>query len=472
MEDDSMTVEVPAHSTLAVDEAMIAALAASLGGPLLRPGDDGYDAARQIFNGMIDRRPALIARCTATGDVVKAVRFAREQGLVVSVRGGGHNVAGNAVCDGGLMIDLSPMKGIRVDPAARTVRAQAGLTWREFDRECQAFGLASTGGLISSTGIAGLTLGGGFGLLGRSYGMACDNLISADVVLADGTVVTASADEHADLFWGLRGGGGNFGVVTSFEYRLHPVGPILGGMLLYPLERAKDVLRAFREFNASAPDASSVFAVLMTTPEGAQVLALIVCYNGPIEQGEALLRPLRERTSPLDDLVAPIRYEQMQTLTDEGFPFGLQNYWKSEFLKNLPDEAIDLVVDRFAATPSPLSAVVLEQFGGAYRRVAPDATAFGHRDLDYNFLIISRWEDPADADRNVRWARDLWDAVRPFAAGAVYVNYLEGGQEGASRIRAAYGANYDRLVALKDRFDPTNFFRLNQNIQPGPRPNA
>jgi len=461
-----MSIEVPAHSTLAVDDSTVEALRASLGGPLLRPGDDGYDAARQIFNGMIDRRPALIARCTATGDVAKAVGFAREQGLVVSVRGGGHNVAGNAVCDGGLMIDLTLMKGIRVDPAARTVRAQGGVTWREFDRECQAFGLATTGGAISSTGIAGLTLGGGFGWLGRSYGMSCDNLISADVVLADGTVVTASMDEHPDLFWGLRGGGGNFGVVTSFEYRLHPVGPILGGMLLYPLDRAKEVLRTLRDFNESAPDASSVFGVLMTTPEGDRMLALLVCYNGPIEQGEALLRPLRERTTPLADLVATIGYEQMQTMLDEGFPFGLQNYWKSEFLKALPDEAIDLVVDRFAAAPSPLSAVVLEQFGGAYRRVASDETAFGHRDWDYNFLIVSRWADPADADGNIRWARDLWDAVRPFASGAVYVNYLEGGQEGADRIRSAYGGNYDRLVALKERYDPSNFFRLNQNIQP------
>lgn len=467
-----MVIEVPAHSTLAIDEATIAGFAASLGGPVLRPGEEGYDAARQLFNGMIDRRPALIARCSATGDVVKAVRFAREQGLAVSVRGGGHNVAGNAVCDNGLMIDLTLMQGVRVDPAARTARAQGGVTWRTFDRECQAFGLASTGGAISSTGIAGLTLGGGFGWLGRSCGLACDNLIAADVVLADGSVVTASADEHADLFWGLRGGGGNFGVVTSFEYRLHQVGPMLGGMLVYPLDRAREVLRIARDFNASAPDASSVFAALMTTPEGAQVLALIVCYNGPVAEGEALLRPLREGTAPMADLVAPIGYEQMQTMLDEGFPFGLQNYWKSEFLKGLPDEAIDVLVEQFAAAPSPLSALLLEQFGGAYRRVAADECAFGHRDWDYNFLIVARWADPAEAERNIRWAREAWAAVRPFAAGAVYVNYLEGGQEGADRIRSAYGANYDRLVALKERYDPTNFFRLNQNIAPGTRTGA
>src|SRR3712207_4165138 len=312
-----MSVEVPAHTALAIDAAAIEALAASLGGPLLRPGDDGYDAARQIFNGMIDRRPALIARCAGSGDVVKAVRFAREHELIVSVRGGGHNVAGNAISDGGLMIDLSLMKGMRVNPTTRTASAQGGVTWREFDRECQAFGLATTGGAISSTGIAGLTLGGGFGWLGRSYGMSCDNLLSADVVLADGSFVTPSPDEHADLYWGLRGGGGNFGVVTLFEYRLHPVDSVLGGMLLYPFDRAKDILRTLRDFNASASDASSVFGVLMTTPEGAKVVALLVCYNGPIEQGEAALRPLREGTAPMADLVGPIPYERMQTLLDE-----------------------------------------------------------------------------------------------------------------------------------------------------------
>ena len=461
-----MTLELPANTTADIDDATIDALRASLSGAVLRPGDDGYDEARTIFNGMIDRRPGLIARCAATGDVAKAVRFARERGLVVSVRGGGHNVAGNAICDGGLMIDLTPMKGIRVNPDARTARAQGGVTWREFDRETQAYGLATTGGAISSTGIAGLTLGGGFGWLGRSYGMSCDNLISADVVLADGSIVTASADENADLFWGLRGGGGNFGVVTSFEYRLHPVTSILGGMLLYPIERANEVLRAVRDFNESSPDEMSVFAAMLTSPEGAKVIALPICYNGPIEQGEALLRPLRESTNPMADLVGPISYEQQQTLMDDGFPFGLQNYWKSEFLKSLPDEAIDVLVEQFNAVPSPLTAVVLEQFGGAYSRVGAEETAFVHRDWDYNFVIISRWTDPAEAEQNIQWTRGVWQAVQPYASGGVYVNYLEAGQEGADRIRAAYGPVYDRLVALKTKYDPSNFFRLNQNIKP------
>jgi FAD/FMN-containing dehydrogenase len=461
-----MALELSANPAADIDDAAVDALRANLSGSLLRPGDDGYDDARTIFNGMIDRRPGLIARCTSTGDVARAVRFARTHGLIVSVRGGGHNVAGNAICDGGLMIDLTPMKGIRVDAANQTARAQGGVTWREFDRETQSYGLATTGGAISSTGIAGLTLGGGFGWLGRSYGMACDNLISADVVLADGSIVTASANENPELFWGLRGGGGNFGVVTSFEFRLHPVTSILGGMLVYPIDRANEVLRAFRDFNQTTPDAMTAFAAMLTSPEGDRILALPVCYNGPIEQGEAILRPLRESTNPLADMVGPITYEQQQTLMDDGFPFGLQNYWKSEFLKGLSDEAIDVLVERFLAVPSPLTAMVIEQFGGAYSRVGAEDTAFVHRDWDYNFVIISRWADPADAEQNIQWARGTWQAVQPYASGRVYVNYLEGGEEGADRIRSAYGPVYDRLVAVKNQYDPTNFFRLNQNIKP------
>ena len=462
-----MTLGLPAESTPAPDEAAILAFAASLGGALLRPGDPGYDDARRLFNGMIDRRPALIARCATAGDVMKSVRFAREHALPVSVRGGGHNVAGNALCDGGLTIDLSPMKGMQVDPRARTVRAQAGLTWRELDRECQGFGLATTGGQISSTGIAGLTLGGGIGWLGRSYGLTCDNLLSADVVLADGSFVTASAAEHADLFWGLRGGGGNFGVVTVFEYRLHPIGTMLGGMLLYPFDRASEVLRFYREVTQAAPDALAVYAVLLTAPDGSgPAVALLVGYNGPLAQGEALLRPLREFGPPRADLTGPMPYEQLQTLLDEGFPFGLRNYWKSSFLASLPDATIDSIVERFAAVPSPLSAVVIEPLGGAYCRGSREETAFDHRDYDYNLLVLARWEDAADDERQMRWTRDLWQAVQPAAAAGVYINYLEAGQEGAARIRAAYGASYDRLVALKNHYDPTNFFRGNQNIQP------
>ncbi len=436
-------------------------------GAVLLPEDEGYEVARHVYNAMIDKRPALIARCAGVADVIAAVNFARANGLLVAVRGGGHNVAGNAVCDGGIVIDLSGMRSIRVDPARRTVRAEPGVTYQELDRETQAFGLATPGGPVSATGIAGLTLGGGFGWLSRQHGLACDNLLAVDMVLADGRFVTASAEDNADLFWGVRGGGGNFGVVTSFEYRLHPVGPVLGGLLVHPLERAREALRFYREFTATAPDELTVFAALLTNPDGSQVVAFVVCYNGPLERGEEVIRPLREFGPPVADLVQAIPYTAMQAIFDDGFPNGLQNYWKSCFLREIGDEAIDTLIAHFTAAPTPLCALVIEQFGGAGARVGQGETAFSHRDGHSNLAIISRCADPADTPRAMAWARETWSAMQPFADGGAYSNYAEAGEEGAARITAAYRPEtYARLAALKHAYDPTNFFRVNQNIKP------
>jgi FAD/FMN-containing dehydrogenase len=448
---------------LALDEMAIQGFAAGFHGELFRPGDGGFDDARRVWNGMIDRTPALIARCAGVADVVAAVNFAREQQLLVAVRGGGHNVSGNAVCDRGLVIDLSRMRGIRVDPARRTARVEGGATWGDLDREAQAFGLATTGGIISTTGVGGLTLGGGVGWLVRKHGLACDNLLSVDVVTADGRLVTASDAEHADLFWGIRGGGGNFGVVTSLEFRLHPVGPVLGGMVLHPREAAPAVLRFYREFTQRAPEELTTYCGLLTAPDGVPVVALIACYSGSPEEGERVLRPLREFGSPVADLIGPMPYRQMQGLLDAGFPKGLRNYWKGNFLRELPDEAIDRIVARAAEMASPLSAVVLEYYGGAASRVDEGATAFPHRRAMYDLVIIAQWADPAEDERHAAWARETAAALEPYASG-VYVNLL--GTEGDERVRAAYGANYERLATLKARYDPANLFRMNQNIRP------
>lgn len=431
-------------------------------GALLCPGDDGYDAARKLHNAMIDRHPALIARCAGAADVLAAVRFAREHDLLISVRGGGHNVAGTAVVDGGLMLDLSPMRGIRVDPAGQTVRAQPGLTWGDFDRETQAFGLATTGGLFSPTGIAGLTLGGGLGWLQGLYGLACDNLISADVVTADGRLLTASDSEHPDLFWGLRGGGGNFGVVTSFEYRLHPVGPVLAGPLLFPLARAAEVFRGYRDFQSHAPDAFRADLAVLTAPDGNRVAGILPCFIGEAAEGERILEPLR-RLGPVADLVHPMTYCELQTSLDDMLPPGRRNYWKSSLLSALSDAAIEALIACGQEAPSPTSFLTLEPIRGAAARVPPEATAFPHRSEVYSLLILAVWTDPADDEAHLRWARETWETLQPFAAGHVYVNYLSSGED---RVRQAYGANYDRLAALKRKYDPTNFFRLNQNIEP------
>lgn len=435
-------------------------------GDLLRPGTEAYESARKVWNGMIDRRPACIAKCKTVGDVQEAVKFARANALPIAVRGGGHNAAGLAVCDAGVVIDLGPMREVIVDPVKRTSRAGGGATWADFDQATAAHGLATTGGAVSTTGIAGLTLGGGLGWLMRSYGMACDNMIGADVVTVDGQLLHASATENADLFWGLRGGGGNFGIVTTFEFALHPVSTIFGGMLLYPLARARDVLRLYRDVTRSAPDALTVFSAMMHSPDGLPVIALVICYNGSPEDGERAITAFRAFDKPLVDAVGPMPYTALQTMLDGGFPSGLHVHWRSEFVASIPDELIDATVSAFEQVASPLSAILFEQFGGAVRRVPRDETAFDHRDADYNLVIVSRWANPADAEPNVSWARSTSDAAKPFTTGRVYVNYIGAG-EAPDRVRAAFGAaKFARLAALKRKYDPANVLRLNQNIPP------
>jgi FAD/FMN-containing dehydrogenase len=453
-----------------MDAATVAALRTQLRGELLGPDDPGYDRARQVWNAMIDRRPALIARCAGVADVMTVVKFARAHDALVSVRGGGHNVPGNAVCDHGIMIDLSRMKGIRVDPAERTVRAEGGVLWGEFDHETQAFGLATTGGSISDTGIAGLTLGGGIGWLGGKHGLACDNLLAADVVLADGDMVHASSEENPDLLWSLRGGGGNFGVVTSFEYALHPVGPVLGGWVIYPFDRAADVFRLYRDFSRSIPDELNTMLGLLRTPDGVPTVAIAACYNGAIGAGERALEEVRRFGPPLADQLAPMPYPALQQMLDPSARPGNRNYIKTHFVREISDAAIEAMVAYFANAPSPLALITLQQLGAAAGRIPPDATAFGHRDARYELIAAAAWRDPAEDAANVRWARELWEALRPTATGGMYINQMGlERDEGRDRLQAAFGSNYARLSALKATFDTTNFFRHNQNVTPESR---
>jgi len=446
-----------------LETATVERFEAGLRGTLLRPGMTAYEEARRVHNAMIDKRPALIARCAGVADVVRAVNFARENALLVAVRGGGHNVAGLAVCDGGIVIDLSGMKGIRVDPASQTVRAEGGVTWGELDHETQAFGLGTTGGAVSTTGIAGLTLGGGLGALMRKHGLACDNVLSIDVVTADGLVLTASATENVDLFWALRGGGGNFGIATTFEYRLHPVGTVLGGLVLYPIDRARDMLAFYRDFTATAPDELTAYAALLTSPAGVPVAAIFVCYAGPLATGETLLRPIREFGPPMADLISPMPYAAIQRTFDSTAPSGHLNYWKSTFAQELAPEVTDELVAAYAIVPSSLSSVVIEHLGGAVGRVNEGDTAFSHRRMPYSITAASLWRQASQSEKNIAWTRRLWDAIRAPTSDAVYANYLS---EGEQRTSAAYGSNYERLVAVKNRYDPTNLFRVNQNIKP------
>jgi FAD/FMN-containing dehydrogenase len=459
---------------LASDTALpITEFRGALRGTVLTPEDAGYDDARTIWNTMIDKHPALIVRCAGAADVIAAVNFARDQHLVVSVMGAGHNIAGKAVCDGGLMIDLSPMKSVLVDPFAKTARVEPGCTLAEFDHEAQAFGLATPVGYNSTTGISGLTLGGGFGWLSRKYGLTCDNLRAADVVTADGELRHASESENPDLFWALRGGGGNFGVVTSFEFDLHEVGPeVLSGPLVYPLEQAPEVLRRYREFAGQAPDEAVAWCVLRHAPplpflpeewHGKPVLIIAAFYAGPMAEGEVALQPLRNIGTPIVDVIGPHPYAAWQQAFDGLLGPGARNYWKSHNFVRFTDGMIDNFIAYAESMPSPQSEIAIAHLGGAINRRSTDATAYPHRDAEFLMNLHTRWEDPAQDEKCIAWARDMYEAMTPHATGGVYVNFIpeEGGQE-----RAAYGENYDRLVEVKNRYDPDNLFRLNQNIKP------
>ena len=474
-------VEVAERQTIAptgeaLAEAAVEELATRLRGSLLRPGDPGYDDARAVQNGLIDRRPGLIVRCAGTADVVAAVNVARDHGLLLSIRGGGHNVAGTAVNDGGLVVDLSGMRGVRVDPAARTARVQGGATWGEVDRETQRFGLATPGGMVSTTGVGGLTLHGGYGHLRRKHGLSLDNLLSVEIVTADGRVRTASADEHEDLFWAVRGAGSNVGVVTSFEFRLHPIGPTLMRCAsVYALEDGRTVLRRWREFTASAPDEVSSVALAWSVPDvdafppelrRRPVVILAGVYAGSVAEAERIMRPLREIATPLLDLSGPAPYTALQADFDPFFPKGRLYYWKSTYVDDLSDEAIDTIVGRAADRPSPLSDIFIMHLGGAMGRVGTTDTAYGRRDAPYLAVIDATWAEPEETAPNIAWARAAWADMQRFNSGGLYLNFAGFGEEKEALVRAGYGPNYERLAELKATYDPTNLFRMNQNIRP------
>lgn len=457
------------------DEAAIQQWKSGLRGKLLQPGDDGYEAARRIFNGSIDRRPAFIVQCAGVADVVSAVNFAREHGLTVSVRGGGHGSTGAAVCEAGVMIDLSGMKGIRVEPSAATVRVEPGVLTGELDHETQAFGMAAPIGICSITGLAGVTLGGGIGWLGRKYGLTIDNLLSADVVTAGGELLTASESENEELFWAIRGGGGNFGVLTSMEYKMYPVGPIVvGGIVLYPMEQVQEVLRFFREFTASAPDELSAAVLFMPAPpapfvpphlHGVRMVGIAACYSGSIEDGMRATAALRPFGTPAVQMVGPMPYLVLQQLADQGVVPGSLMYNTGHYLKDLGDDCIDTLAAGASEAPSPGCVIIVRHLGGAIGRVSPDATAYSGRSAPYSLEILTEWASPADTERHTSWASGYWEALDRHSTGTVYVNFL--GDEGDEWIARAYSpSTYQRLAAIKRKYDPTNFFCLGQNIKP------
>jgi hypothetical protein len=448
----------------AVDYALIKAFQNDFRGQVIQPGDASYDTARRIWNASIDKHPGLIARCLGAADIIHAVKFARANDLLVAVRSGGHNVAGRALCDDGIVIDLSAMKGIFVDPHLRTLRVQGGATLGDVDRETHIHGLAVPTGVVSKTGIAGLTLGGGTGWLVRKYGLTCDNVLSCKVVTAEGELVTTNNEINADLFWGLRGGGGNFGIVTSFIYRAHPVSTVLGGIIAYTRDQAAAMLRYYRDFMPAAPDELTAYAGLISMADGTPAVGVMVCYCGDLTEGERALKPLRAFGSPVFDAIQPMPFPMMQKLVDEMSPDGTHNYWRSTFIKDLSDEVIDLIIEYGNRMESRLSRIVIQFFGGAAGRVGPADTAFAQRQAEYNIGIETQWTDAAESEKHIGWTRTLSDALKPYSSNGYLVNFL--GDEESDTIRAAFGSNHARLVELKTKYDPTNFFSLNQNVAP------
>ena len=441
---------------------------ASFTGQLLQPLDAGYEDARRVHNGLIDKRPALVARCRGAADVADAVKLARNANLEIAVRGGGHNVAGRATIDDGVMIDLSPMKGIHVDAVARTARAEGGVLWREFNRETELHGLATTGGVVATTGIAGLTLGGGLGWLMTKHGLALDNLRSADLVMADGRALRASAKENPDLFWAIRGGGGNFGIATSLQYNLHAVGPLVtGGLVAHPLHKGVEVLKFFRDRCATLPDDMAHFAGMLTAPDGsgAKLVGILAGHFGSLADGEAAVKPIKAFGPPVMDALGPIPYCALNSLLDASFPKGALNYWKSQFLSELSDDSIRTLVDRFAACPSPMSQIVIEHFHGASTRVGITDTACTLRTPGFSIVLVSQWSDPHDTDTCITWCQDTFRAMQPFLGKTRYMNYLDR-DEPADIAATVYGPNYARLQELKTKYDPENVFHANVNIRP------
>jgi FAD/FMN-containing dehydrogenase len=447
-----------------VDSTLVDELAARLAGTVIRPGDGDYDSARRIWNASIDKHPGLIVRCLGVADVVEAVKFAVANDVLVAVRGGGHNVAGRALCDNGLVIDLSAMRGVMVDPDTDKVRVQGGAMLGDVDRETHLHGLAVPLGVVSKTGVAGLTLGGGVGWLVRKYGLSCDNAVSFEVVTARGEVLTACANQHPDLFWALRGGGGNFGIVTCFTFRAVPVSTVLGGLLVHPRSEAGAVLRFYRDFMADAPEELTAYAALLTTPDGMPAVAMIACWCGDIAEGEKALAPMRAYGPPLLDAVQTMPFPFMQRLLDPAFPDGSNNYWKASFVPELSDVVVDLLVEHGNRLRSPMSAVVVEYYGGAAGRVDPDQSAFAQRAAEFNIGMIAQWADPSETAVHVGWVRDIYDAVEPHSSGMHLLNFQS--ESGDDMVRAAFGRNYARLAEVKRKYDPDNVFSLNQNIRP------